>query len=386
MATRIAFVFALLVLAVLPALAKEEAANEPRKPSASEKRKLEKQRKDSLKEREQRAKKNKKTNEALGKKLEAVMDAWKAKGFEGAVLVAKDGQPIFKKGYGMADREAKRPNAPDTLYDIGSVTKLFTAAGVLRLEQDGKLKLSDTLGKFFAFAPADKKGITLTQLLSHTSGLSRMYDDEIDAMNRDNTVKGLLGIKLSSEPGTQFEYSNANYYIAGAVIEVATGEKYEDYMMKHIIEASGMKDSAFCSSDKLDDKRTAMRYEDGQLRGDVTNWPYGWNQRGCGYLVSTVEDMQRFSDAIDYGDFLDEAAKKKWFTVAKEDYALGWFCKEIHGTGAQYHGGAAPGARAYFARFPDKDIMYVFFMNVFETGKAPEFEIARDLEKILLAE
>ncbi|MBK8205623.1 MAG: beta-lactamase family protein [Planctomycetes bacterium] len=383
MATRIAFVFALLCMAVLPALAKKEAANEPRKPSAAEKRKLDKQRKDSLKEREQRAKKNKKANEALGKKVEAVMDAWKDKGFEGAVLVAKDGQPIFKKGYAMADREGKRANAPDTLYDIGSVTKLFTAAGVLRLEQDGKLKLSDTLGKFFAFAPSDKKGITLTQLLSHTSGLSRMYDDEIDFMSRDNTVKGLLGIKLSSEPGTQFEYSNTNYYIAGAVIEVASGGTYEDYMMKHIIEPAGMKDSAFSSSEKLDDKRTAMRYEDGKLRGDVTNWPFTWGQRGCGYLVSTVEDMQRFSDAIDYGDFLDEEARRKWFSIQKETYALGWFCEERDKRKVQYHGGASPGAWAYFCRYPDDDVMFVFFLNVSETGKRIDLDVARDLETAL---
>lgn len=383
MATRIAIVFAALCLAILPALAKDEAANEPRKPSAAEKRRLDKQRKDSLKEREQRAKKNKKANEALGKKVEAVMDRWKDKGFDGAALVAKDGQTILKKGYGMADRQGKRANAPDTLYDIGSVTKMFTAAGVLRLEQDGKLKLTDTLGKFFAFAPADKKAITLTQLLSHSSGLSRMYDDEIDALNRDNTVRGLLGIKLSSEPGTQFEYSNANYYIAGAVIEVATGEKYEDYMMKHIIEAAGMQDSAFCSNSRLDDKRTAMRYEDGQLRGDVTNWPYGWNQRGCGYLVSTVEDMQRFSDAVDYGDFLDEEAKSKWFSIQKETYALGWFCEERNKRKVQYHGGASPGAWAYFSRYPDDDVMFVFFLNVSETGKRIDLDVARDLETAL---
>ncbi len=384
METRAAFVFALLLLAVLPALAKDEAKNEPRKPSASEKRKLDKQRKDSLKEREQRAKKNKKENEALGKKVEGVMDAWKAKGFDGAVLVARDGDAIFKRGYGMADREAKRANAPDTLYDIGSVTKLFTAAGVLRLEQDGKLKLTDTLEKFFPGAPPDKKPITLTQLLSHSSGVSRMYEDEhIDSFSRDNTVKGLLSIPLSSKPGTQFEYSNSNYYLAGAVIEVVTGGKYEDYMMKHVIEASGMKDSAFCSNDKLDDKRTAMRYEDGKLRGDVTNWPFTWGQRGCGYLVSTVEDMQRFSDAIDYGDFLDEEARQKWFSVEKETYALGWFCEERDKRKVQYHGGASPGAWAYFARYPDDDVMFVFFLNVSETGKRIDLDVARDLENAI---
>ncbi len=168
----------LLAAAASHSAAKDEAKPEPRKTSKADQRKLDKERKELLKARDQRAKTNAKANAALGKKLEALMEGWKDKGFSGAILVAKDGQPLIKKGYGMADREAKRANAPDTLYDIGSVTKLFTAAGVLRLEQDGKLRLSDTLGRFFSFAPADKKEITVEQLLSHTGGLSRMYEDQ----------------------------------------------------------------------------------------------------------------------------------------------------------------------------------------------------------------
>lgn len=376
----------LLAAAASHSAAKDEAKPEPRKTSKADQRKLDKERKELLKARDQRAKTNAKANAALGKKLEALMEGWKDKGFSGAILVAKDGQPLIKKGYGMADREAKRANAPDTLYDIGSVTKLFTAAGVLRLEQDGKLRLSDTLGRFFSFAPADKKEITVEQLLSHTGGLSRMYEDQhIDVLSRDKTVRGLLSIPLSAKPGERFEYSNTNYYLAGAIIEVVSGESYESYMQRQILEPAGMKDSAFCSSERLDDKRSAMRYEDNQNRGSVSDWPFTWGQRGCGYLVSTVEDMWKFSEAVDFGDSLDAQAKQHWFKVRQDDYALGWLCKEVEGLRMQYHGGAAPGARAYLARFPDKDAMYVFFFNVSEQGKAPEFQLAADIEALLRA-
>lgn len=371
---------AVLAFVVAPALAKDDARPQPRVTGKAELRKLEKERKDKLKEREQRAKKNAKANAELGKKLEAVMERWKDKGFEGALLVAKDGKPVLRKGYGMADREAKRANAPETLYDIGSITKMFTAAAVLRLEQDGKLALQDTVGKWFPFAPEDKKAITLKQLLSHSSGLSMMYDEEVDGQSRDNTVKGLLGIKLSTPPGTQFEYSNANYYIAGAVVEVASGMKYEDYMYKHVIDALGLKGSAFCGSDRLDDRRTAMRYEDGKLRGNVTDWPYSWHQRGVGYLVMTVDEMQKFSDAVEYSDFLDEEGKRRWLEVVLEPYALGWFVETRKGRKVQYHGGASPGAWAYFARYPDDDIMYVFFGNTSEQGKRMDLELAADIE------
>lgn len=382
---KLMLIAALLALLIAPVLAKDEDKPQPRTTSKAELRKLEKARKDQLKEREQRAKKNARSNAELGKNLEAVIDRWKDKGFQGAVLVAKDGKPILRKGYGMADREKKRANTPETLYDIGSITKMFTAAAVLRLEQDGKLRLEDKIGKWFAFAPEDKKPITLKQLLSHTSGLSMMYDEEVDGQSRDNTVRGLLGIKLSSEPGTQFEYSNANYYIAGAVVEIASGMKYEDYMYKHVIDALGLKDSAFCGSERLDDKRTAMRYEDGAPRGSVTDWPYSWHQRGVGYLVTTIDEMLKFSDAVEYSDFLDAEAKRNWHEVVKEPYALGWFVETRHGHKVHYHGGASPGAWAYFARYPDDDIMYVFFGNCTEQGKRIDLQIAAEIDEALFA-
>jgi CubicO group peptidase (beta-lactamase class C family) len=378
---------ALIGLMLMPALARDEAKPEPRKLSKTEQRKLDKERNQRRKERKAALKKDKKANKALAEKLETLMDGWDAKGFDGAVLVAKHGEVIFKGGYGMADREAKRANATDTLYDIGSVTKLFTAAGVLRLEQDGKLKLDDTIGKHITFAPEDKKGITIKQLLSHTSGLAREYDPQhLDAFNRDITVKGLLSIPLKSEPGTAHEYSNANYYIAAAIIEFVTNSKYEDYMMKHVIEATDMKDSAFCSDEKLDDKRSAMRYQDGKKTGNVTDWPFTWGQRGCGYLVSTVEDMWKFSEAIDFGDFIDEEAKKSWFEVQKDNYALGWYVQERNGRKVQWHGGASSGAWAHFARYPDDDVMFVFLINIAEQGKRIDIDLAEDIETTIFGE
>jgi CubicO group peptidase (beta-lactamase class C family) len=364
------------------------AENEPRTPTRAEKRRIEKERKAKLKQREQRAKANRKANEALGEKIEAGLETWKDKGLCGSVLVAKDGVVIFKKGYGMADRENKRENAPDTLFDIGSVTKMFTAAGILKLEMQGKLSLEDKLGKFFPFAPEDKKDITLTQLLSQTGGIARMYDFEgvKDAQDSDEVVKHLMSFPCTSKPGEKFEYSNANYFIAGAVIEVASGKKYEEYMQKEIVEAAGMKSSGFCSGDNLDDKRSAMRYENGEKKGDVTNWGFSWGQRGAGYLVASVEDMFAFSEAIDWSDFLDQEAKDKWFKVAKEPYALGWFIEKTEdGTKVQHHGGAAPGARAMLKRYPEKDIMFVLLLNSFEGQARPELEISNAIEKLLLA-
>lgn len=377
----------MLVLLVVTTVAKDKDESQARELSKSEKRELKKARSKKVKERKAALRKDKKANEELAGKLETLMKGWNDKGFDGAVLVARHGEVIFKAGYGLADREAKRENKPDTLYDIGSVTKLFTAAGILRLEQNGKLKLDDTIGEHITFAPEDKKGITIRQLLSHTSGLAREYDPEhLDAFNRDITVKGLLGIPLKSEPGTAFEYSNTNYYIAGAIIEFVTKGKYEDFMMEHIIEAAGMEDSAFCSDEKLDDKRTAMRYADGKNVGTVTDWPFTWGQRGCGYLVSTVEDMWRFSEAIELGDFIDEIAKKHWFEVQKDNYALGWYVQERNERKVQWHGGASPGAWAHFRRYPDDDVVFVFFINTSDRENRIDMDLAEDIEKTIFGD
>lgn len=381
-----ALLVAFFLAAPLALVLAEDKPPKPRTPSKGEQRKIDSDRKNKLKLREQKAKQNAKANEELGKKIGAALEKFKDKGLIGSVLAAKDGKVIFKQGYGMADKDAKRANAPDTIYDIGSVTKLFTAAGVLKLEQQGKLSLEDKLSKFFKYVPADKAGITLTQLLSHTGGISRMYEMAgVDLEDREAVMRDLFGIALTSKPGEKFEYSNANYYIAGAVIEVVTAGKYEDYMMKEIITPAGMKDSGFCSASSLDDKRSAMRYEKGEKKGDVTNWGFTWGQRGCGYLCATAEDMWRFSEAIDWTDMLDQVAKDKWFKVVREGYSLGWFIPDEAGKPKkQWHGGAAPGARCYFARFPEQDAMYVLFLNDIEPEKRVELDIAAAVEAVFI--
>jgi CubicO group peptidase (beta-lactamase class C family) len=127
--TRFVIALCLLAAILVPALAKDEPKAEPRKTSKADQRKIDTERNARRKEREQRAKAHAKAHEALTKKLETLMDGYKERDFSGSVLVAKDGKALLKKGYAMADRDAKRANAPDTLFDIGSVTKTFTAAG-----------------------------------------------------------------------------------------------------------------------------------------------------------------------------------------------------------------------------------------------------------------
>lgn len=384
-------VLAALVLATAIGVAANIHADKSTRSTPSEKaarKKKEEANRKRLEERAKRARENKKDNEQLGKDIAALMERWAEKrGFSGSVLVAKDGAVIHKAGYGFADVGAKRKNDTATLFDMGSVGKLFTAAAILKLEEQGKLKLTDTLDKFFPKAPKDKAKITLTQLLSHSGGISRDYDAYGGNLkDRDASMNELLAIELSSKPGTKFEYSNANYYLAGAVVEIASRQSYESYLEKYLFAPAGMKDTGFCSDKDLDKARSARRYEDGKDKGSVVEWPFTWGQRGCGYIVTTVEDMFKWSTALEDETVLTEESKEKFFKPQLDGYALGWFTLVgRHNAAVMYHGGAAPGARAFFARYPGDDFMFVFFINSFKTGEALEFELWPELEMTIQA-
>ncbi len=359
-----------------------------KKPSTAEKKKKDEANKKRQADRAQRAKTNKSINEQLGKDVAILMKRYAdTNGFSGAILVAKDGTVIHKSGYGYADVKAKRKNDVNTLFDMGSIGKSFTAAAILKLEEQGKLKLADTLDKFFAYAPKDKAKITLTQILSHSSGLSMNYSpgEDVDFNDRDSCMRYFLSVPLSSSPGTKFEYSNANYYLAGAVVEIASKQDYESYVRKNLIEPAGLKSTDMCSAQSLDRKRDSRRYLDDQDFGSTADYPFTWGTRGVGYIITTVEDMLQWSLAIEDETVLSDESREKWFKAVLDDYALGWYVMDTGKGKAVWHGGAAPGARAIFTRFMAEDIVYIFMMNVQHREREIMFELRAELEQLLLA-
>ena len=208
----------------------------------ADKRKADKERKerddaleDARKARKKRAKDSKKENAALGEKLSERMATFAA--FSGTVLVVKDGTKILEQGYGMADRAGKRANAADTLFDLGSLSKQFTAAAILKLETEDKLSTDDKLSKFWDKLPEDKRELTVHQLLTHTSGLSRMYEfGDVDSTDRDAVVRHMLELALAHKPGEAFEYSNAGYFILAAIADKVAEKGFDDYLRRFILQ------------------------------------------------------------------------------------------------------------------------------------------------------
>jgi CubicO group peptidase (beta-lactamase class C family) len=321
---------------------------------------------------------------SLGAKLDDYLMRCAAFGFSGSVLVESDGSVILLKGYGLAEREQKRANTPDTIFDIGSLTKQFTATAILRLEQDGKLSTSDTLPKYFKGVPAEKANIQIYHLLTHTSGLPRAVQSVGSEMNdREAMVKAVLAAPLSSKPGQEHSYSNVGYDVLGAIVEYATGQSFEDYLRQNLFTPAQMADTGFRKDGKLPAARAARGYQsawqpdllgstmhgESEARWDpslATEGWYSWGLRGAGGVLTTTGDLLKWQHALDGETILKTPARGKLFKPYRDNYACGWYVLQTdHGDPWIEHGGTTGnGFDCKFTRFPEQKAVIIVLGNV----------------------
>ncbi len=319
--------------------------------------------------------------------LTAAQDVWK---FQGAALVARDGKVIFKKGYGMANIELGVPNTPEMIFQIGSITKQFTATGILQLEERGLLSLGDPITKHlpdYAKETGDK--ITIHYLLSHTSGIPNYTSmpGVMDNKALPTSVDDLMGIfkdePLDFEPGEKYVYSNSNYIVLGAIIEKVTGKTYEDYLQENIFKPLGMNNSGYDHRDRIMKNRAAgySGNEDGELINAEfvhMSTPYA-----AGALYSTVGDMLIWDQAL-YGEkILKKSSLEKMFTPVKDNYGYGWVIDEAYGHKRIWHNGGIFGFYTSFSRWMDDKVCVVVFSN---NDGAPVDGIASGLGAVALGE
>ncbi len=239
-------------------------------------------------------------------------------GFSGAVLVAKGGEMILHKGYGVADREKSIPVKKDTVFDIGSITKRFTRAAVLKLEEQGKLKRSDPLTAFFDDVPADKAGITVEYLLEHTAGLHEYHDTrgDFEEMDREQAVKTILNQRLRFVPGEREAYSNSGYTLLAVIIELVSGQSYQAYLKQQLFEPAGMSRTGFYRDSLWEEGEVAVGYE-GRTIGKKNSpyyWPHmTWALVGGGGMVSSVRDLFLWIQALEADKVLSEKARAEMY-------------------------------------------------------------------------
>lgn len=268
-------------------------------------------------------------NDAVHKDtFEAKLDQYMSKNFSGSVLLVKDNKVIFSKGYNMADYNYNLPNGPDTVHQIGSLTKAFTAAAVLQLGEAGKLSVDDPVDTYIKDYPNPE--VTLYHLLTHTSGIPNYtnFPDFLNSINVKTSVNELIAKfkdkPLEFDPGSRFAYSNSGYVLLGAVIEQVSGQTYSDYLNEHIFTPLGMKRSGYLTKGNIqadisvgysfltpDNAQTALPI-------DMTV-PYS-----AGGIYSTVQDLYKWLLGLENGTIISKASWEAMRTPELSDYALGW--------------------------------------------------------------
>ncbi len=272
----------------------------------------------------------------LGTKIDEFVARLVPWGFSGAIIVAKDGKVLLSKGYGLANREKKIAFTPETVSSIGSITKQFTAAAILKLEMQGKLKVSDPISKYLPDVPADKADITIHHLLTHTAGLRGDFGGrDSDPISRDDLVKLVLAAPLKSKPGERYEYSNEGFSLVGAIVERVSGQTYESFLSENFFKPAGMTSTGYVLA-KWAPERLARGYVDGEEWGSITEKGWGpdgpgWYLKANGGIHSTILDMYRWHLALAGDTILSKDAKTKLFTPyvkegpnADSYYAYGW--------------------------------------------------------------
>jgi len=311
-------------------------------------------------------------NSGLAEKL----DRWLvAADFRGSVLVAKDGAVILRKGYGLADRENGVPYDADTVFSIGSITKQFTAAAILKLEMQGKLHVEDSIGKYLPAVPEDKRAITLHQLLTHTAGLESDFAGDYEAVSRDEYVKRILASKLRSKPGEVHYYANSGYSLLGAIVEIVSGTPYEKYLRENLFLPAGMKDTGY-KLPTWPQAKLAVGYKDGKRWGRITDKPWAadgpyWALRANGGIHSTLDDMLRWHVALNGDAILSAAEKTKMFRAQVSEgmgsdgfYGYGWSIgQSAWGSRLIEHNGGNGVFYADFLRYVDDNIAVILSTN-----------------------
>jgi CubicO group peptidase (beta-lactamase class C family) len=300
---------------------------------------------------------------------QVIQDFVASKSFMGAVLVVKDDRVILDKGYGFANLEWNIPNTPATKFRLGSLTKQFTAASILLLEERGKLKLDDPVKKYLPDAPPAWDKITIFNLLTHTSGIPNMtgFDNFKEVMRKTMTPAELIADfrdkPLDFQPGEKFNYSNSGYIVLGAVIEKAGGMPYAQFLQENLFTPLGMKDTGYDSSTVIIPLR-ASGYA--RRKGELVNddfidmsIPYA-----AGSLYSTTHDLWSWEKALYGGKLLKPASLNKMTTAFKEKYAFGLGIDDDHGHLRYSHNGGINGFSTQLAWYPDDKLIIVVLNNI----------------------
>jgi CubicO group peptidase (beta-lactamase class C family) len=310
--------------------------------------------------------------------------------FTGAVLMARGGQVLFSKGYGYANLEWNIPNTPDTRFRLGSLTKQFTAASILLLEERGKLNVNDPVKKYMPDAPAAWDKVTIFHLLTHTSGIPSFtgFPDYAKLEPFPSTPAELVARfrdkPLEFAPGEKWAYNNSGYVLLGYLLEKITGQPYEEFLTENIFKPLGMTDSGYDSNSAIIPRRAEgyVAAKGGFQHAGYINMTVPFS---AGALYSTTLDLLKWQQGLYGGKVLQPASLAKMTTPFKNDYAFGLVVDTPPSGHKRFsHGGGIEGFNTELEYYPDDKLTLVILGNA--NGATPPAEIAHSLATFALGQ
>ncbi|WP_405606104.1 serine hydrolase [Polaribacter sp. Asnod1-A03] len=313
-------------------------------------------------------------SQSLESKIDNILESqFKSNETGVSALVAKDGKVVYRKAFGKANLELDVAMTPENVFQVGSITKQFTAVSILMLLEEGKLNLEDEITKFIPDYPTKGKKITIHHLLTHTSGIksyTSMSSFGQVATLKKSPLEFIDFFKkepMDFNPGEKYLYNNSGYFILGYIIEKVSGMSYPEFIQKRIFDKIYMKSSYYGSHSQLI-KNRASGY---QKNKEFTNaqyisltLPYA-----AGSIMSSVDDMLKWQTAIATNVFVKENTIRKAFTNYtlnngdKINYGYGWSLDEINGVSTIEHGGSIPGYKSMGVFVPSKNVYVILFSN-----------------------
>ncbi|ABU58291.1 serine hydrolase domain-containing protein [Roseiflexus castenholzii] len=301
----------------------------------------------------------------LGREIDAYLSGLTSSGqFQGAVLVAQNGEVVIARGYGNADDNV--PNTVQTRFRLASVTKQFTAAAILALQQDGKLTVDDAICAYLDPCPDAWKPLTIRHLLTHTSGLvdytafAGFEPTEMNPATPQELVERFRDFPLSFAPGTLYHYCNSNYVLLGLIIERVSGMEYADYLEQRFFVPLGMTNTGYDTS-----RGTIIDGAQGYVTpGRKSGFLDASTLYAAGGLYSTVGDLFRWDQALSTEEALTRTQLEQMFTPALRNYGFGWKIETIDGRRRISHPGNMTGVATFFARYPDDRATIIVLANM----------------------
>jgi CubicO group peptidase (beta-lactamase class C family) len=311
-------------------------------------------------------------------RMEQVVQSFVSDGsFMGSVLVARGSDVVFSKGYGLANIDSKVSNSPTARFRVASITKQFTAASILLLQERGKLSVEDLVKKHLPNAPASWDTMTISHLLTHTAGFTGLQTpanqrgapiESADGTTVEGFVARLMERPLESKPGETFNYTNSGYFVLGHLIQKISGQRYEQFVQDNIFTPLGMRDTGLDSPPVVE--RRASLYNASPKGLVIANTVDRILPNTAAGFYSTTEDLLRWQVGLYGGKVLSPASLQRMTTPFKGDYGFGVYIRTVDGRQAMTHGGGAP-AFANLAYFPDNKVSVVVLGNI-NIAPAPE--------------